>query len=175
MSHLSMSQRLIALALTALLLIADAGRGFAFDDEPTLAGKKASEWMDLLQKGETLKARRAGAIALGVIGPKYMGVVQSLARAMRKDPEAEVRQSCRDWSEMIDGGLIALLPSEPDYPEAVALALRLKHPFQDCLYLALAERLRAPLVTADPKFIERTAGIYPTVRPLVAAPKGKRH
>jgi hypothetical protein len=76
---------------------------------------------------------------------------------------------------MIDEGLITLLPSGPDEPQAIALALQLKHPYQDCLYLALAERLQAPLVTADPKFIERTAGIYPAVRPLVAAPKGKRH
>src|SRR5438874_10031464 len=45
-------------------------------------------------------------------------------------PEAEVRQGCRDWSEMIDEGLITLLPSEADEPQAVALALRLRHPFQ---------------------------------------------
>jgi hypothetical protein len=46
--------------------------------------------------------------------------------------------------------------------------LRRKHPFQDGPYLALAERLKAPLVTADPKFFERTAGLYTRVTPLVA-------
>ena len=89
-------------------------------------------------------------------------------------PEAEVRQACRDWSEMIDEGLIILLASEPDEPQAIDLALQLKHPFQDCLYLALAQRLQSPLVTADPKFIERTAGRYPAVqalKPLVAKKK----
>ncbi len=88
-------------------------------------------------------------------------------------PEAEVRQACRDWSEMIDEGLLTLLPTEKDEPQVIDLALKLKHPFQDCLYLALAQRLRIPLVTADPKFIERTAGRYPTVQPLspVAARK----
>jgi predicted nucleic acid-binding protein len=81
-------------------------------------------------------------------------------------PEAEVRQACRDWSEMIDEGLLTLFPTEPEEPQAIDLALQLKHPFQDCLYLALAQRLQAPLISADPKFIERTAGRYPAVRPL---------
>jgi hypothetical protein len=31
----------------------------------------------------------------------------------------------------------------------------------------VAERLQAPLITADPKFIERAAGLYPSVQPLL--------
>jgi predicted nucleic acid-binding protein len=89
-------------------------------------------------------------------------------------PEAEVRQACRDWSEMIDEGLLTLLASEPDEPQAIDLSLQLKHPFQDCLYLALAQRLKIPLVTADPKFIERASGLYPTVEPLTAAVSRKK-
>jgi len=89
-------------------------------------------------------------------------------------PEAEVRQACRDWSEMLDEGLLTLLATESDEPQAIDLALHLKHPFQDCLYLALAERLQAPLVTADPKFIKRTAGRFPAVQPLTAFASGKK-
>ena len=33
--------------------------------------------------------------------------------------------------------------------DALALALRLQHPAYDCFYLALAQRVDAPLVTAD--------------------------
>jgi predicted nucleic acid-binding protein len=101
----------------------------------------------------------------------------AITRRFRKGeaPEAEVRQGCRDWLQMIDEGLITLLPSEPDEAQAVELALRLKHPYQDCLYLALAERLHAPLITADPKFIERTADLYPAVQPLVAATPRRHH
>jgi predicted nucleic acid-binding protein len=83
-------------------------------------------------------------------------------------PEAEVRQACRDWSEMLDEGILTLLASEPDEPLAIDLAIQLKHPFQDCLYLALAQRLSAPLVTADPKFIARTAGRFPAIQALAA-------
>jgi len=90
-------------------------------------------------------------------------------------PEAEVRQACRDWAEMIDEGLITLLSSEQDEPQAIDLAVQLKHPFQDCLYLALAERMQTPLVTADPKFIRKTAVRFPAVQPLTAFASAKRH
>jgi predicted nucleic acid-binding protein len=35
----------------------------------------------------------------------------------------------------------------------MALAIRLKHPIYDCFYLALAERERCALVTADARLI----------------------
>ncbi len=37
---------------------------------------------------------------------------------------------------------------------AIALAIRLKHPIYDCFYLALAERERCALITADARLIE---------------------
>jgi predicted nucleic acid-binding protein len=81
-------------------------------------------------------------------------------------PEAAVRLSCQDWADMLGQGLVTLLPTEEDDQAAIDLALQLKHPFQDCLYLALAQRLQAPLVTADPKFLGRAAKLYPQVRSL---------
>jgi len=43
--------------------------------------------------------------------------------------------------------------------EALALALRLRHPAHDCLYLALAERVEAPLVTADQRLHARCQAV----------------
>ena len=40
------------------------------------------------------------------------------------------------------------------------LAIEIGHPAYDCIYLALARRLGAPLVTADMRFVNRVA---PTV------------
>jgi predicted nucleic acid-binding protein len=37
---------------------------------------------------------------------------------------------------------------------AIALAIRLKHPIYDCSYLALAERERCALITADARLID---------------------
>ena len=40
---------------------------------------------------------------------------------------------------------------------AVDMALRLGHPVYDCLYLAVARRLNATLVSADRRFLDRLA------------------
>ena len=42
---------------------------------------------------------------------------------------------------------------------AIALAIRLKRPIYDCFYLALAERERCALVTADARLISAAKGI----------------
>ncbi len=41
--------------------------------------------------------------------------------------------------------------------DAVRLAIELDHPAYDCMYLALAHELGAPLVTADMRFVNRVA------------------
>ena len=41
---------------------------------------------------------------------------------------------------------------------AIDIALRLRHPIYDCLYLACAERTGAPLVTADEKLLAALDG-----------------
>jgi predicted nucleic acid-binding protein len=43
----------------------------------------------------------------------------------------------------------ALMPTEELRVRAIALAIELKHPIYGCFYLALAERERCPLITAD--------------------------
>lgn len=48
-------------------------------------------------------------------------------------------------------------PDEMLEGSAMALALQLGHPVYDCLYLATARRLQAPLVTADRRFLARLA------------------
>ena len=42
-------------------------------------------------------------------------------------------------------------------PDAVRLSLALDHPVYDCLYLALAHRIGATLVTADARFVNSLA------------------
>jgi predicted nucleic acid-binding protein len=42
--------------------------------------------------------------------------------------------------------------------DALDLALKLKHPVYDCLYVALAERQDTPLVTGDSRLLERLTG-----------------
>ena len=47
------------------------------------------------------------------------------------------------WFQSLIDGVVTMVAGDQDLPEAVRLALALKHPLQDCLYLALARRLGA--------------------------------
>lgn len=67
-----------------------------------------------------------------------------------------------DWLLALRDGVVGLEPDRSDLPAAFRLSLRLRHPLQDCLYLALAERAGAPLVTAARTFAARAA--HPLLR-----------
>jgi predicted nucleic acid-binding protein len=56
-----------------------------------------------------------------------------------------------DWLDQIH-------PVRPLLPRAVSIARELDHPVYDCVYLALAEREAAALVTADLRLLARVAG-----------------
>jgi len=101
-------------------------------------------------------------------------VTAGITRRFRTGELAEeaVREGLRDWAYMLSEGLMTLVPHKDEFQAAIDLTFKLKHPFQDCLYLALAERLNAPLITADPKFIERSKGLAAKVRPLLG-PSGR--
>jgi predicted nucleic acid-binding protein len=51
-------------------------------------------------------------------------------------------------------GLLGRMVSMPELAgRALELAIELRHPIYDCFYLALAERERAPLISADKKLL----------------------
>ena len=50
----------------------------------------------------------------------------------------------------------ALIPLEDLRAHALEFAIELDHPIYDCFYLALAERERCPLVTADARLLSAT-------------------
>ena len=54
------------------------------------------------------------------------------------------------------GHYARLIPLEDIAAEATKLAVDLKHPIYDCFYLALAERERAPLSSADRRLVAAT-------------------
>jgi len=56
------------------------------------------------------------------------------------------------------GQSVRLMPSEPFAEMALALALDLGQPVYDCFFLALAQTLNFPLITADRKLWLRTRG-----------------
>jgi predicted nucleic acid-binding protein len=75
-------------------------------------------------------------------------------------------EACDAWDNMLTAGVLRLTPDEAVWDDAIGLALAIRHGFRDCLYLALAKRLGAPLVTADAAFLARAAPAYAGLRPL---------
>jgi predicted nucleic acid-binding protein len=60
--------------------------------------------------------------------------------------------------DLVSQSGIDLRPTGPLLPRAMHVARRLDHPVYDCVYLALAERERAALVTADQRLLRRLSG-----------------
>lgn len=70
-------------------------------------------------------------------------------------------EQASDAMEWLPTALSALEPMQPLGADAIRLAVAHNHPVDDCLYLALARREDAPLVTADEKLaaLAKSAGI----------------
>lgn len=105
-----------------------------------------------------------------IVGPFLIRteVASAVARKARfGDITADdARAALELWLTMLGRPEIDLIAEDADLPRALALSLELKHPLQDCVYLALAERLDAPLVTADEKFAAKARRRHPRVRAL---------
>jgi predicted nucleic acid-binding protein len=73
---------------------------------------------------------------------------------------AEAEARFQDWQGELAGGLFTLAPDRDLAQEAFALSVKIKHNLDDCLYLAVAIRADAPLITADRPFCERARKVY---------------
>jgi predicted nucleic acid-binding protein len=92
-------------------------------------------------------------------------VAGALCRRVRNNElnAADAEMRCQHWLAELNKGLFALTPDRDLLAEAVALSTKLKHALADCLYLAVAIRSHAPLVTADRAFHERARPLYKKV------------
>jgi predicted nucleic acid-binding protein len=89
-------------------------------------------------------------------------VLAAFTRRVRREESTveEARSRRQDWLRHLHEGVVALIPESEVLQDATELSLQVRHPLQDCLYLAVALRFNAPLVTADKSFQERAAGVY---------------
>jgi predicted nucleic acid-binding protein len=62
---------------------------------------------------------------------------------------------CEMWIRQLKNDLVTLIPDEDIFESAALLSVQIKHPIQDCLYLAVARHLDLPLITADKPFRDR--------------------
>lgn len=114
---------------------------------------------------ETYLASDASLLAPQLIHQEVAGAILRAYRTGRLGrPEAEA--ALRALGRMLASSAIGLFPNEGMQARAEAIALDLKHPLPDCLYLALAQREGAELITADAVFAQRAAPGFPFVRLL---------
>ncbi len=92
-------------------------------------------------------------------------VMSALVRRVRREElsSGEARESASEWLRELRRETVHLIDDEELLVEAAEIGYELKHPLFDCLYLALAVRLNAPLVTADKPFYERASQFHKDV------------
>jgi len=104
------------------------------------------------------------AITLTTLNIKLVGpalaqyeVAGAFIRACRRqDIDAQTAAECRDqWLRSVSTNVMRLEGDDRDIVRGSELAVSLQHPLSDCIYLAMAERLDIPLITADAIFHEK--------------------
>ena len=79
--------------------------------------------------------------------------------------ESDASNALHLWADLA-GKRVGLSPDASDIAAAFRLSLSISHPLYDCLYLAVALRLEAPLVTADQAFVEKASRSHSAPRLL---------
>ena len=103
---------------------------------------------------DSADAERLLAHALGA--PDFLLI--ELANALgRKVRQREMAAAQAEVALPHARAAVELLPAAPYAERALALSLSLEHSVYDCLFLALAEDLDLPLVTADRRFHAKLA------------------
>lgn len=102
----------------------------------------------LSDKADELLARDPDLLAPDLL--LVEGVNALWKKTLRK--EISAREGDRALRLLTESG-IDLRPAGPLLARALELARRLGHPVYDCVYLALAERERVPVVTADRRLL----------------------
>jgi predicted nucleic acid-binding protein len=86
-------------------------------------------------------------------------VAAALTRKVRMGAldAAPAARHIQQWRSWLERGVLELTPSATLLSDAAEWALRIAHPLQDCLYLALAARHDACVITADATFVRRAS------------------
>ncbi len=126
----------------------------------------AVKWF--VQEALQADAARLLGQASELLAPDW--IVQEIAHVAFKkwrDQEIEPDQA-RTMVQALPGLMTKLLPSMDLTDRALAIAMTVRHPVYDCLYVACAETTDATLVTADRQLCEAVAGtrFAPLVRHL---------
>jgi predicted nucleic acid-binding protein len=80
--------------------------------------------------------------------------------------EKHAQRRFQDMRQIVSAPGIKLVDDDLLLARAMEIALQIRHPLQDCLYVAFAEMEQAELITADATLLKRAAPHFPFVRAL---------
>lgn len=93
-------------------------------------------------------------IAPGIIRVEVAAALTRLLRMKHLDA-AMATTLLADWRQSLEKQTIYLESTLQDFDRATEISVKIGHQLQDCLYVAVAERLTVPLITADKKLLEK--------------------
>lgn len=99
-------------------------------------------------EAETLLKSGPGLMAPSIVRVEVAGAVLRRYR-LKAMTEDRAELLCDHWNQLLNEGVLQLVPQDELYELAVKLSLKLKHPLPDCFYLAAGKQLGMPLLTAD--------------------------
>lgn len=85
--------------------------------------------------------------------------------------EKKAREGTHAWEAMLQHRVVRLVPDAELFDDAVQMAFLAKHTLTDCLYLAVAKELGAPVITADKPMRDRGTRAYKNITFLGGAEK----
>jgi len=77
--------------------------------------------------------------------------------------EKRAREATQAWEAMLRNRVVRLVPDAELFEDAVQMAFLAKHTLSDCLYLAAAKQLAAPVITADVPMRDRGTRAYKNI------------
>jgi predicted nucleic acid-binding protein len=105
---------------------------------------------NLLQDADPLSS----FLAPSIIATEVAAAITKLLR-QRRISVADANESFRNWREFLASDILSLIPANMLLSASFDLSVRLHHPLHDCLYMALAHRQKAGLITADRVLAEK--------------------
>lgn len=103
---------------------------------------------------EAMTLRDADLVAPALLRIEAGNVLRSLAAG-----QALSALEARELFEFLQTAPVAIVDHDDDLERcALEIAMEIGHPVYDCVYLALAQRLKRTLVTADRRFLRGLAG-----------------
>ncbi len=108
------------------------------------------------------------AKALALLGTPHQLIAPSLIKMevcaaitrrvrVKEITAAEAKEHCEEWFVDLREDAVQLVPEEDILMRAIELSAKVRHSLQDCLYLAVADLHRIPLITADEPFVKKAA------------------